>query len=478
MIRRLLGGVIESVVPTESSHYYNPFTRKETIPFGWLTSVTPCFPVNAKNITILTDPEIFYNTLLTGCSTAKERITLVSLYLGNGSLEKKIIQSVKENKHFNGDELKINILLDYTRGSRFENNSRVMLKPLLEQNSHNCNVSLYHTPALRGLLKKYMPNRWNELLGLQHMKLYIFDDTLIISGANLSNDYFTNRQDRYYKIKDKQLCDFYCGLINQVQKFSLQMDKNNNVELHSNWKWSPYDGNQIEFVERAGDMVEQYFIDVMKNQSVCRQEGLDTWIFPMIQMGQLGVEQDAQITEKIFAEAPIGSRLKIASGYFNLTHQYMDTLIRKSKAHCDILMAHPKANGFFGAKGPAGGIPYAYSLIAKEFQKHYTNKGQQQRIKMLEYLRCGWTYHAKGLWYYPPNSDLPCLTIIGSPNFGQRSVTKDLETQLAIVTENEDLRKGFHDECSKLYELGSVANTERSVPFWVFLYVALFRSYF
>ena len=32
------------------------------------------------------------------------------------------------------------------------------------------------------------------IIGLQHCKIYIFDDSVIISGANLSHDYFTNRQ--------------------------------------------------------------------------------------------------------------------------------------------------------------------------------------------------------------------------------------------------------------------------------------------
>lgn len=115
-------------------------------------------------------------------------------------------------------------------------------------------------------------------------------------------------------------------------------------------------------------------------------------------MGQLGIEQDSYVTDKILAEAPKGGKLNIATGYFNLTSQYMNTLIHDCQANCEILMAHPKANGFLGAKGAAGGIPYAYSLIAYKFGKQYERNGQQYRIKLLEYLREGWTYHGKGLW--------------------------------------------------------------------------------
>lgn len=69
------------------------------------------------------------------------------------------------------------------RGSRGESNSKEILKPLVNGKfGKSCQVFLYHTPKLRGLLKSIIPNRFNELIGLQHMKLYIVDNTLIISG--------------------------------------------------------------------------------------------------------------------------------------------------------------------------------------------------------------------------------------------------------------------------------------------------------
>lgn len=59
-------------------------------------------------------------------------------------------------------------------------------------------------------------------------------------------------------------------------------------------------------------------------------------------MGQLNVEHDTIITNRILAEASYGCRLKLATGYFNLTDEYIDTLIHKTRAQCDVLMAHPK----------------------------------------------------------------------------------------------------------------------------------------
>ncbi|XP_017779181.1 PREDICTED: CDP-diacylglycerol--glycerol-3-phosphate 3-phosphatidyltransferase, mitochondrial [Nicrophorus vespilloides] len=475
MIRKFLNTVIESTlqVQPQSLVYPSPFTKADTKPLAWLMNVAPCFPVNSNDIQILSEPQEFYETLCRHGNEAKERITLASLYLGNGELERKLVESILSNSNFR--DLNINVLLDYSRGSRSKNNSRRMLQPLLQHS--NFKLSLYHTPELRGFYKRIAPNRWNELFGIQHMKLYIFDDTLIMSGANLSQDYFTNRQDRYFVIKNKYLCDFYCGLVEKVQGFSLVVDKGDGVRMSEGWQL-PFECPKEEFVQRAGDSVESYIYDSKDEQNSHKQDGYDTWVFPLVQMGQLGIEQDANATDRIFAEAPADSKMNIATAYFNLTHDYMKTLIGESRAQCNLLMAHPKANGFLGAKGMAGGIPDGYTVFARRFQRKLEAMGQGDRISLKEYVRDGWTYHAKGLWYYGPSADLPCLTLVGSPNFGGRSVLKDLETQVALVTENPDLRTKLHGECKRLYDLGLPGDFKRDTPKWVYAMVFLFRDFF
>ncbi len=43
-------------------------------------------------------------------------------------------------------------------------------------------VALYHSHKLRGLLRRLLPERINETVGLQHIKVYVFDDDVVISG--------------------------------------------------------------------------------------------------------------------------------------------------------------------------------------------------------------------------------------------------------------------------------------------------------
>jgi CDP-diacylglycerol--glycerol-3-phosphate 3-phosphatidyltransferase len=57
-----------------------------------------------------------------------------------------------------------------------------MLLPLLEKYGDKVQVYLYHTPDLRGFWKKFLPERMNEIVGLNHMKIYLADNDFIISG--------------------------------------------------------------------------------------------------------------------------------------------------------------------------------------------------------------------------------------------------------------------------------------------------------
>ena len=43
-------------------------------------------------------------------------------------------------------------------------------------------------------MRRVLPPRVNEVVGVSHIKAYLFDNDILMSGANLSSDYFTIRQ--------------------------------------------------------------------------------------------------------------------------------------------------------------------------------------------------------------------------------------------------------------------------------------------
>jgi len=70
-----------------------------------------------------------------------------------------------------------------------------------------------------------------EIIGVHHMKLHVFDDNVMITGANLSDDYFTNRQDRCYVILGaKHLADFVSDLNDTISDVSFRLGVEGNLE--------------------------------------------------------------------------------------------------------------------------------------------------------------------------------------------------------------------------------------------------------
>ncbi|XP_030631606.1 CDP-diacylglycerol--glycerol-3-phosphate 3-phosphatidyltransferase, mitochondrial [Chanos chanos] len=467
--------------------------------FHWIADHVPAFRVPGSHIHILRSPDEFYQVMKARIKTAKRRVVMASLYLGTGPLEQDLVDCMEEalerSQAQKTPDLRVSVLLDYTRGSRGKNNSRTMLLPLLQRFPEQVRVSLYHTPDLRGLLRLLVPQRFNETIGVQHIKVYLFDDSLIISGANLSDSYFTNRQDRYVLLEDcGEVADFFADLVGAVGDVSLQLGADDNVHMMEGMV-HPYKGNRADFSrsarQRIMDVVDRARVRQRILESDQSEELLsylgegqkDTWVFPLVQMKPLGIHLDEQVTKRLLTEAGGDATVYLTSGYFNLTRAYM-RLVLGAAADYRILMASPEVNGFFGAKGVAGAIPAAYIHLARQFYTKVCQLGQQKRVHLHEYYRPDWTFHAKGLWYYLEGKDRPCLTLIGSPNFGYRSVHRDLEAQIAIVTENEDLQAQLQEEQQMLYQRSSEVSSatfrqpNRYVKLWVKLVTPLIKNFF
>uniref|UniRef100_A0A8C0AF10 CDP-diacylglycerol--glycerol-3-phosphate 3-phosphatidyltransferase n=2 Tax=Bos mutus grunniens TaxID=30521 RepID=A0A8C0AF10_BOSMU len=400
--------------------------------------------------------------------------------------------------------LRVSILLDFTRGSRGRKNSRTMLLPLLQRFPEQVRVSLFHTPNLRGLLRLLIPERFNETIGLQHIKVYLFDNNVILSGANLSDSYFTNRQDRYVFLQDcPEIADFFTELVDAVGDVSLQLQGDDTVQMVEGMV-HPYKGDRAAYCRAANKRVMDVINSARTRQQMLhaqtfhsdplltqedaaaagdRRPAPDTWIYPLIQMKPFEIQIDEIVTETLLTEAERGAKVYLTTGYFNLTQAYMD-LVLGTRAEYQILLASPEVNGFFGAKGVAGAIPAAYVHIERQFYSEVCSLGQQERVQLQEYWRRDWTFHAKGLWLYLAGSSLPCLTLIGSPNFGYRSVHRDLEAQIAIVTESRALQQQLHQEQEQLYRRAGVVSSatfeqpSRQVKLWVKMVTPLIKNFF
>lgn len=355
---------------------------------------------------------------------------------------------------------------------------------------------MYHTPNLTGLRKKYIPKRINEGWGLQHMKLYGVDDEIIMSGANLSSDYFTNRQDRYHLFRSKDLTDYFAKIHDGVAKLSFDIQPSNKPGSGGytmTWPSSNPAPSPLKSPSNFKASASKHLSHLLTpSNSPARQSSASpstTTIYPVLSLVPLlntSTELPALTTIlSSLARPPFtGSTWTFTAGYFNMTSSFRRLLLSTQPASGTVLTAHPHANGFYGSKGVSGMLPDAYTHLAKMFLRKVKYEGLSERVKLKEWRfgkvneEGGWTYHAKGLWVSFPRTsegsragepsgasehtatsateqdsqEDPSLTVIGSSNYTKRSYELDLEANVIIATSDPGLRRRLGEEVKWLNE--------------------------
>ncbi|EIE80687.1 hypothetical protein RO3G_05392 [Rhizopus delemar RA 99-880] len=430
----------------------------ELIPLKQLQQHAPTFYAHGQNIQPLYQPFEFYSELKSRILSAKKSIFIAALYIGH--TEQELVDTIRLALS-RSSTLQVHILIDCLRGTRNSKgqSSATLLLPLIQEYPDRINVALYHTPDLTGILKRALPQRFNETIGLMHLKLYGFDNSIMLSGYNdsmcMSREHYTNKQDRYIIFnKQQELTTYYYDLLKLISSCSYQLKPADNS---SKYKL----------------VVSDSMFDPVKET-----------ILPVIQMGPFCIKQDEKATLELLSIADQQQErwtIHLTSGYFNFTEKYKSVIL-KTKALFRFLTASPEANGFFNSKGVSRFLPPAYTHIERRFYRQVKRAKREEEISIEEYKRPGWTYHAKGLWVFLGNESTPSVTMIGSPNFGQRSSARDLEAQAILITQNEQLKKALHKEIDLLHQHSEIVSNEtfakvdRKVPYGVRIATAFVKT--
>lgn len=434
---------------------------------GELDRIAPSFQMHGSRIRLLQTPADFFETLQAKIRRAERRIFLSTLYIGRS--ETALMAALQEALR-SKPGLKLGILTDALRGTREapEPSCASLLAPLVaEFGPDRVEIRMYHTPNLTGLRKKHMPRRINEGWGLQHMKLYGFDDEIILSGANLSSDYFTNRQDRYHLFASSDMTEYFSNLFGAVASLSYLVQPSQSAagfELSwpdTNTGPSPLD-DPARFVAESTSLLSGLISP--RTAPLTRHDQdvqADTSVYVLAQLSQLlrpdrSTELPAltRVLELLADPRYAASSWTFTAGYFNPARSLTRLLLATASRANTVITAAPQANGFFGSAGVSGLLPDAYTLLARRFLYAVHAHGRDADIGLREWRRGtvgapdGWTYHAKGLWVtLPGGADVgPSLTVVGSSNYTRRSYSLDLEAGALVVTENEALRRRLAEE--------------------------------
>ncbi|OMP89079.1 CDP-diacylglycerol--glycerol-3-phosphate 3-phosphatidyltransferase [Diplodia seriata] len=475
--------------------------------------LSPRFEVQPTQIEILSTPSEFYDVLKAKISTAKRRVYLSTLYIGK--TEHELISVIRDALHRN-PELKVSFLTDALRGTREtpDPSCASLLAPLVADfGADRVEIRMFHTPNLFGLRKKLLPRRINEGWGLQHMKLYGADDELIMSGANLSNDYFTNRQDRYHVFSSAEITDYFFRIHSAIGSLSYLISPSSSSPGGYTMTWptsnagpSPLEDRNA-FKKAASDLLTPL---IRPAATPLPSSPTSTLIYPLLQFTSVLPPSNDTSTElpamtslltHLTQAAHAGSTWTFTAGYFNMTPWMRTLLLSTDPTAGTVVAASPQANGFYGSAGVSGMLPAAYTLLARRFLQAVGAAGLDGRIRLLEWRRGtvgepeGWTYHAKGFWVTLPGESAtgsnkqqqqqvdaaassssstpstpttptpsepataeespgggggPSIAIIGSSNYTKRSYELDLEAGALIVTRDADLRRRLGAEEARL----------------------------
>ena len=433
-----------------------------------LDRIAPRIDVRADQIEVIDGPREFYETLKTKIKGARRRIYLSTLYIGKS--EHELISTVRDALH-SGPDLKVSILTDALRGTRESPDASCasLLAALVAEFPERVEVRMYHTPNLTGLRKRFIPKRINEGWGLQHIKLYGFDNEVMLSGANLSNDYFTNRQDRYHVFSSKTVTDYFAKIHHAVCSVSFLLEPACNPSSYTLvWPFSnPAPSPLIN--PRAYISITTALLEPLTNPSTSPSTSQSsTFLYPLISHPPtLNTELPAL---KTLLSTPL-HHYTFTAGYFNPHPLVTAALLACSSAPAStpgtILTASPLANGFFGSAGVSGLLPAAYTYLSLCFLQ----ASRSANLQLREWQRGvvgtegGWTYHAKGLWVtladaFPKSSQTisdrqnedgntsptPSATLIGSSNYTTRSYGLDLEVGVMVVTTDPALKEKWKRE--------------------------------
>lgn len=204
--------------------------------------------------------------------------------------------------------------------------------------------------------------------------------SFLFCRANLSSDYFSNRQDRYIEfLYHPSLSDYFSSLIKTVSSYSFKVTATDTTTLHPSlsitWPTTNSISNPLlptTEIEEFKSSAQTSFLSLTKlwaskppssltstlphsTYSSSQYSPYDTTLHPVLQMGPFNILQETDLvvpaifrTANSLATAPGGGKTLIdwTSGYFSVQKNYLEKVL-DSKAIVRIVTASPEVGFFF-----------------------------------------------------------------------------------------------------------------------------------
>lgn len=370
-------------------------------------------PLAADSIQTLYDPVRFRETLHELIAQARRRITLAALYLQNDDAGKEVMEHLHEAKRLH-PALDINVLVDYHRARRCR----------IGEESKGCNVDFYQECTQNygeGVKVFGVPIQTRELFGVLHLKGFIFDDTVLYSGASINDVYLARhgryRLDRYHVIRNAELADAMDGFL-----------KENLLESQALLRLDQPEPSRHPLMQSR---VRQLRSKLRKARFcyASHAEAAELTITPLAGLGSRGNLLNKTLVN--VAESA-KQRLVIFTPYFNLPRAIRTAIIHllKSGVEVQIVLGEKEASDFYippDEKFSAIGLlPYLYEANLRRFARKHQGHMDSGKLNIHLWRHDNNTYHLKGMFV-----DGHTIVLTGN-NLNPRAWSLDLENALIV----------------------------------------------
>lgn len=387
----------------------------------------PAFGLTSKNVNVLTNAQEYRTQLLALIANAKKRIYITTLYLQDDEAGREILAALHQASLANS-ALEIKVLVDFHRAQRgligaekSQGNAGLYCDSLETLNS---NVQIYGVPV-----------KAKELFGVLHLKGFIFDDTLLYSGASINNVYLhydeRYRLDRYFLVEQAQLCD---SMVEFIESTLLNSPAVPRIDVRPLKRFADF---KLEHRQLLRELKTARYANGQCNDD----QPLAVRLF--LGLGRRNNELN-RIIKGLFDTTE--QELVLYTPYFNFPAPLMRSLRRllKQGKHVTIVVGDKTANDFYLPPSEPfskiGALPYLYETILHKFVKSHQRYINNGNLNVYLWKDDNNSFHLKGIC-----SDRKTHLLSGH-NLNPRAWGLDIENGILIDDPQQTIMHAIDNE--------------------------------
>ncbi len=381
---------------------------------------------------ILPTAKAFKLKLLELIEAAQQRIYLSALYLQDDEAGREVLDAIFKAKQ-QRPALDVKIFVDFHRAQR----------GLIGKGKNEGNAKFYRLTQekYRHPIEIYgVPVKSREVLGVLHLKGFVFDDTVLFSGASINDIYLQQhdryRFDRYHVIRHKALAN---TMVEFMQTYFVNSDAVRSL---------------TDPVVAPAKELKKSVAQLKRNLAIARYRFVNTpvahngvAITPLVGLGFRDNGLNKTIRSMIRS---CQQSLVMLTPYFNLPSVLARDVRRllKQGRTITLVIGDKTANDFYIPPDEPfsriGGLPYIYETYLRRFiqtNQKFVNSGL---LNVHLWTHEDNSFHLKGL-----SCDDKYHLITGS-NLNPRAWRLDLENGLLVHDQRQNLKQPFADELASI----------------------------